>query len=291
MTLKPAKTALIAALLYVSLFCAQNRLDREQALAFQQSGRLVIFPKPSVVRLASLGHKNLLADYYWLKTIQYLGACIMLKIKPMRLYRYAQFVTDIDPKFFEAYYYPAAVMIVDRISPEQTIALLEKGKKSLPDQGLIPALLGFSYYYFMHDNEQAAQNFDLAAKLRNYAGYAILAARIRGEEGSAEVSLDFLNQLTQDSKMSRWASEINQMIIGLGQHKQLALLNRLIDQYQSLKGQYPNRVSDLVKAGLISQIPQDPMGGNYYIDPETHRAKSTQEFYTGVYRPRGWELE
>ena len=82
-------------------------------------------------------------------------------------------------------------MAVDRITPEQNVALLEKGRKNLPKSGEIAYLLGFVYYYFMGEREKAAENLDDAAKLRGYAPYAILAARMRAEANNPDLSLVF----------------------------------------------------------------------------------------------------
>jgi tetratricopeptide (TPR) repeat protein len=286
---KRISLAVLALLLLAAVVYLQNSMDQRQLRSFASGESLVIFPKPSILRAASLGHANLAADYYWLKTIQYLGTCIILKIKPVKIYQYAEFVTDVDPGFFEAYYYPAVVMSVDQITPEQNIALLEKGRKNLPEKGEIAYLLGFAYYYSMGEREKAAKNLEDAAKLRDYAPYAILAARIRAEGNNPDLSLSFLGELTKDPKMKTWAGSVNQMILGLNQRKALDQLNQAIKQFYTTQNRDPVELNELKDKGLIPTIPQDPLGGTFYIDPQTHQAKSTKQFYSGVYKPPGWE--
>jgi len=281
--------AAIAVLLFAIIVITQRQIDQSQLKALAAGESLLIFPRPSVVRMASLNHKNLAADYYWLKTIQYLGACIILKSKPVNLYKYAEFITDIDPGFFEAYYYPAVVMTVDRLTPLENIALLEKGRKNLPEKGEIAYLLGFGYYYFMGERLKAAQNLKDAARLRNYAPYAMLASRILAEGNNPELSLSFLSELAKDPKLGNWTGSMNQMIAGLKQRQILDQLNQKIAEYQDLKHHFPEKLEELVAAGLLPSLPQDPLGGKFYLDRQTRQAESTKKFYAGVYRPRGWK--
>jgi len=288
-SLKPLALAAAAVLLFAGLIVSQNRLDQTRTMVSSQGDAAVYFPKPEIVRLASLGHINLTADYYWLKTIQYLGNCISRKTKPLHLYDYADFVTDISPQFFEAYYYPAAVMITDRITPQQNITLLEKGRRNLPNKGELAYLLGFSYYFFMNDREKAAKNLFEAAKLRNYAPYGILASRIVAEGNNPDLSLSFLQEMYKDPKLGNWTGSMNQMVAGLNQRKDMDLLNKLIEQFKADTGAYPEKLEQLVSSGLTKEIPKDPVGGSYFIDPQTHQAKSSKEFYTGVYRSKDWK--
>jgi hypothetical protein len=280
---------LVAVLLFAVITVTQREIDKQELKSLAAGQKLLIFPKPAVLKMASLGHKNLVADYYWLKAIQYLGSCLILQLKPVRLYQYADFITDIDPKFFEAYYYPAVVMTIDRIDPLHNIALLEKGRKNLPEKGEIAYLLGFGYYYFMGERLKAAQNLKEAARLRNYAPYAILASRILAEDNNPELSLSILNELANDPKLANWSASMNQMMAGLKQQKILDQLNQKIAEYENLKHRYPEKLEELVSAGLLSSLPQDPLGGEFFINPQTRQAESTKKFYTGVYRPEGWK--
>ena len=81
------------------------------------------------------------------------------------------------------------------------------------------------------------------------------------------------------------------MTNGIQQRKQLDFLNQKIAEYNQTYQKYPNRIQDLTDSGLIapSQLPSDPFGGQYYIDAGTHQARSTKEYYLGVYRPKAFE--
>ena len=278
----------LALLLYLNIIYLQRDLDQIHTGIFVQGERPLIFPRASVVRALSLGHRNLLADYYWLKEIQYLGKCIEQKIKPFQLFRYAQFITDLDPYFFEVYYYTSAIMIAERIMPEEIVKLLEKGKKYLPDKKQIPFHLGFVYYYFLKDYEKSAENLDLAAKISGYLPYALLAARIRAEKGNVDLSMTILQEIIKETGKTRWRGSAIQFLRGLEQKKILEMLNNKVQEYFERFGFWPESLEELVKVGLLKNIPQDPVGGKFYLDPETHQVKSTKEYFVGVYKPPEW---
>ena len=279
---------ILALFLYLNIIYFQSDLDQIHTRIFVQGERPLIFPRASVVRALSLGHRNLLADYYWLKEIQYLGKCIEQKIKPFQLFKYAQFITEIDPYFFEVYYYTSAVMIAERIMPEEIVKLLERGKKYLPDKKQIPFHLGFTYYYFLKEYDKAAENLDLAAKLSGYLPYAILAARIRAEKGNIDLSMAILQELVKETGKTRWSRSAIKFLKGLEQKKYLEMLNEKVREYFEQFGFWPKNLEELVKAGLIKEIPQDPVGGRFYLDPNTHQVKSTKEYYVGVYKKPEW---
>ena len=75
MNSKRISLAILALMLLAGTICLQKVMDQRRLRSFASGGSLLIFPKPSILRAASMGHSNLVADYYWLKTIQYLGAC------------------------------------------------------------------------------------------------------------------------------------------------------------------------------------------------------------------------
>jgi hypothetical protein len=56
-----------------------------------------------------------------------------------------------------------------------------------------------------------------------------------------------------------------------------AELERLIEQFKREQGELPARIEDLIKAGYIGNLPEDPYGGNWVI-LKTGRVFSTSKF-------------
>jgi tetratricopeptide (TPR) repeat protein len=282
---------MIVLIIFANLVFLQMKMDSSRNSFSQQKKPLLIFPKPSIVRALSLGHINIIADYYWLKTIQYLGGKIQEHEKPNHIWDYANFVTNLSPRFFEAYYYPSVIMIVFQLYPEKNIALLQKGIQNLPTNKDLFFLAGFVSYFFLDNHQQAADYFFKAAEYSGYYGYAILASRILAEKGNIDLSESLLKELAKGSENQRWSKEIQNMQKGLEQRKGLDFLDKKIELYYQEYGKYPEEIQDIVKSGLIApnELPEDPFGGQYYIDRNTHKAKSTKEYYLGVFKPKEFQ--
>jgi hypothetical protein len=48
-----------------------------------------------------------------------------------------------------------------------------------------------------------------------------------------------------------------------------------LKRFQALEGRRPATLLELVTTGLVRSIPQDPLGGEYFLDPETGAVLST----------------
>src|SRR3972149_6454307 len=57
----------------------------------------------SALKRLSLGYKELLADIYWMRALQYFGGGRFKEKNPEMLYHYFDILTDLDPKFVNAY--------------------------------------------------------------------------------------------------------------------------------------------------------------------------------------------
>ncbi|MEP6705063.1 MAG: hypothetical protein ABJB34_09695, partial [Acidobacteriota bacterium] len=89
------------------------------------------------------GAEGLVADWYWMNSLQYMGKKIssvglenlniedMRSLNPRLLYPYLNSAADMDPQFIPPYSYGATIL--PAIDPEQAIALTEKGIANNPD--------------------------------------------------------------------------------------------------------------------------------------------------------------
>lgn len=92
----------------------------------------------------ALGAEGLLADWDWVRLLQYLGqkmenskyktidAGDLRSINPRLVYPYLDNATTLDPQFMAAYYYGAVVL--PAIDTELAIKIAEKGIKNNPDE-------------------------------------------------------------------------------------------------------------------------------------------------------------
>src|SRR5215211_8887169 len=102
------------------------------------------------------GAEGLVADWYWMNSLQYMGKKIstigldkldledMRSLNPRLLYPYLNNATDLDPQFIPPYSYGATIL--PAIDPVQAIALTEKGIANNPKHWRLHQYLGYIYW-------------------------------------------------------------------------------------------------------------------------------------------------
>lgn len=278
---------LLIALLFSGMFFIQRRIDESKSRLLHEKAYSLRPPKSGIIKSLSLGHEVLVADIYWMRAIQYYAVMTDLGRIPEDLYYLSDFITDLDPRFMYAYYSTGLVLSIENGNHEHIKAILEKGKKALPDSWRIPFQLGIALYFLMEDYEGAADNLDYASKVKDYKPYAFLAARIRAEGGNPLTSISFLQSQLKDTKDEYWRGKITRHIQELWVSVHLNFLDEKLKAFHDSTGAYASQWRELYDAGIMkpSEMPVEPFGGKYIIDEETHRSDTTTDHKLFVYRP------
>ena len=157
----------------------------------------------------ALGGEGLLADWYWMKSLQYIGGKIstvgvnninlddMTSMNPRLLYPYLNTATDLDPHFMAPYSYGATIL--PAIDPNQAIALTEKGIAHNPDQWRLYQYLGYIHWK-MKDYAKAAETYRKGALIPNSPPFFLMmAAKMKTEGGSRDVAREMYKQILEES--------------------------------------------------------------------------------------------
>lgn len=178
-----------------------------------------LFPLPSstsgselwptdVVRRLTLGFDGVASDVYWIRAIQHFGRERRL---PAASDRYAQLyplldrATDLDPRFMTAYQFGGLLLAEPAPAGagrfDQAVALLEKGRRALPDRWQLAQYLGIVHYWHGPDKTVAGRYFEEAASmaggpvwLRPLAAAALVEG---GDVATARLILESLRQHDQ----------------------------------------------------------------------------------------------
>jgi len=116
---------------------------------------LLYFSSSAVLKKMALGYDSLLADVYWLRTIQYFGnkeeagkRTIQYKNLPALL----DITTTLDPDLIDAYRIGCIFLAEDEPVgaglPAEAVKLLDKGIEVHPDEWRLRYEKGFVYYWF-----------------------------------------------------------------------------------------------------------------------------------------------
>ena len=190
---------------FSSLYPLQRSITAEKDSIAQQQQELLLRSGKLLKRL-SLGYSSLLADIYWTRTVQYNGGVIERGEKDFSLLApLLDVTTDLDPRLDVAYQY-GAIFLSEKIPagagrPDQAIALIRKGIAANPSNWRLYYHLGFVYYWYLHDYQQAAQTFWDGSKIPGALPWmGAMAAHIAGTGGSRETSRFMWGQIYESTK-------------------------------------------------------------------------------------------
>jgi hypothetical protein len=230
-------------------------------------------------RILALGYQGLLSDYLFLKTVTFYGERQMLQ-KNLSDRDWDYFIasldvlTDLDPYFFDLYILAEGNLAWEG-KVEEANRLLEKGRNYRDWDWRIPYFIGFNYFYFQKDFESAGPYIMEAAKLPGSPSYLpTLAARLAYYGGKTETGIFFLQGLLAESNDPRFRAPLEMRLHAL---EGAAELEKLIERYKNERGQPPDRIEDLMAAGYIDWLPDEPYGGEWVI-LKTGRVFSTSKF-------------
>ena len=254
----------------------QGELDRRQDRTVVQIEGLAQLPKGEYLKPALLGYHHLGADILWLRLVQVIGKKRNSADEYEWMYHALDVITTLDPQY--AYVYYAGGVILGDIANRTDLSnrLLGKGVNANPKVWNIPFLLGYNYYFLLGDPAKGAEYIMQAASLPDGPSYLPgLATRMAAEAGSPDTALAFLEarlRETQDPEMREvLAKRMKEVII----ERDLRILESAVEAYRTQHGTLPATLTDLVAAGALPSLPQEPFGGDYRLDPKTGSVSSS----------------
>jgi hypothetical protein len=248
------------------------RLDK-----FRQDPDLLFFSSPALVKKMALGYEGVLADFYWMRAIQYFGRRDEADKRPVRfknLYSLLDIATTLDPHHLDAYCTGSCFLSeADPIGagqPRQALKLLDKGIKANPREWRLPYEKGFVYYWYLNDYTMAGKAWLEASPLPG-APYWMksLAAMVFSKGGSIEMATALWKQQYEESTRADVKKNALNHLLSIQVFRDLSQLETMLASYKALFGSYPPSLQDLT-GGDPSACPiADPLGTPYHYDPKT----------------------
>jgi hypothetical protein len=231
----------------------------------EATGDVGALPDGRVVRVLALGFERLVADLFWLRTVYYVGDETSMEAGYPAAARLANLVTDIDPEFNTAYVLMNSVLTVLRPEADAAIALLDKGILHLPDRWRLHFLQGFNHFMYRADYAKAAEFMRSAAERGGPRYLPLLASRLYAEAGDPETALAFVAARLHNEESPEAREALERRFRDIWIVRDLGRIDRAIARFVESHGEPPERVRDLVVAGLLPEEPRDPEGGRYEI--------------------------
>jgi hypothetical protein len=252
---------------------AQRQLDARLGAA--SAARDALYLSGPQIRRLSPGFEDLMADIYWLRTVQYYGQQRIWGDQGFELLGpLVDVVTDLDPRLEIAYRYGAIFLCekppVGAGQCERGVALLEKGIRANPANWRLRQDLGFFIFTFLDDAPRGADVLREAARLPGAPFWLeSLAAQILYRGGDRETSRRIWKGIYdqgEEGPMKYNALAHLRYLEALDAADALAALVRV---YEQRTGHKPDSLEDLRSAGLLRRPPVDPSGAPFSYDRET----------------------
>ncbi len=233
------------------------------------------------------GMKPLVADFYWIKATTLNADKIFEMQKEMAvkrvstltmqeevnrsqqddrdLYDLLSMACRLDPHFVYAYYYGSQLLSWDA---QYTLAtsLLERGMRNNPDSAVLASAMSFIQYYFLDDWEKGAEYAQLSYEISGkYAATPKTVANLYAAGRNYDLALTFLADIHETTSDPDTREQIDEQIRYLLVEKHIETLQNGVDSFRSKFGRLPADLDVLVRAGIISKMPEDPFGGKYVL--------------------------
>ena len=168
-----------------------------------------LYISPETARRMSLSFNGLVADWYWLRTLQYVGRKVdayqgdiqLDDLSPLAIKQLAPLLdqsTTLDPKFMAAYEYAAVVL--PSVDTEAAIRLTRKGIAANPHQWRLHKYLGYIYWQQKRYRE-AAEVYREGAQIPGVPDWmGAMAAQMELNGGSRDVARSLYQRMYEEGE-------------------------------------------------------------------------------------------
>ena len=265
-------------------------LTRKSYLAAARE--LLYLPSPEQARLMSLGFEQIVADWYWVKGLQYFTDPLMAFNNYKNLGDILDVVVGVDPDFQYAYKFAGIAVPYDTgrlrwANSEHAIELLQRGVQRFPKNWELQFHLGFSLLNFRKDTAGAAEHFAAAAQVPGSPPYLkVFAARLFAASGEVDRALLFAQTMLRNTEDPGERKQIEKRIQALELEGRLRELESAARRFHQDEGRWPASSLELTaKYGLPPAPPGVTLSeGVAVVPPGAERMVVYQHAIEGEYR-------
>jgi hypothetical protein len=245
--------------------------------------RVGYVPEAKVLKFITADQRYLAADWIIIKVLLYFGE-LMEKAQGKNIYasapdysgmfRILQTGLRIEPYNADAYYFAEAAYSWDVGQYRAVDSMLEYGMKYRTWDSQLPFFVGFNEAYFLKDYKTAAGYMKKAAEIAKDQQFATIAARYFYDAGENDLAILFLDVMRKsarnDNERKLYAYRLSALLAARD-------IQTAVSRYLHKEGHMPKSLAQLVIAGVIAAIPEDPYGGVFYLDGNG-RVQTTSKF-------------
>lgn len=253
--------ALVSCLLVAGGAAQSYRLDQKQRLDPDSSKALIYLPTPQQARIMSLGFRTVMADYYWVKSLQYFTDPQQARNHYRNLADYLELVIALDPDFEYAYLFAGISTPYDSgrlrfVNTERSTSFLERGVQRFPNNWKLRLYLGYNYLNYHDRPKDAAEQFIAGSRLPGAPPYLRpFAARLLTVAGDMDRAFLLVEQTLEQETNPEIRALMEQRLIDLQVEKELRAIEQAARAFRERDGRFPRDIEELRASGLAKEIP------------------------------------
>ena len=247
-----------------------SRMDEEQ-----------LYLTGTMAKRISLGFNGLAADWYWMRSLQYVGRKIIDvpdnvpidNLAQLNLKLLAPLIdtsTTLDPEFIEPYQYAAVVL--PAVDLPEAIRLTRKGIAANPNAWRLYQHLGYIYWQ-QRDFQAAGEAYDQGSKLPGAPPWMVaMKAKMANEGGSRQLAREIYGRMYEQAENAKVKEMARKRLLQLDSLDQRDGLRKVLAAYKTRVGRCPSswkEVEPLLRALRVevdsTGAPLDPTGTAYVM--------------------------
>jgi tetratricopeptide (TPR) repeat protein len=242
-----------------------------------QDPDLLYFGSPEAVKKMALGYDCLLADFYWMRAIQYYGRRDEAARRPVRyknLSTLLNIATTLNPDLLDAYRSGSSFLAepdpVGAGQPQEAIKLLDKGIRAHPLDWRLPYDKGFVYFWFLKDFKTAGETWLSASRLPEAPHWMEgLAAMSLSKSGGLRIAISIWERQLKESNQTSIKENARNHLLSVRVASELWTLESLAERYKQKYGSLPRDLREAVRGQSRLYPLADPLGTPYQYDSAT----------------------
>ena len=233
-----------------------------------------LYLNDKTARRMSLGFNGLAADWYWMRSLQYVGKKLLNSTGDISLDDLSGLnmtllaplldtATTLDPEFIEPYEY--AAMILPAIDVQQAIRLTQKGIDANPNAWRLYHHLGYIYWR-QGQYEIAAETYGRGAQVPGAPTWMeAMKAKLISEGGSRSTAREIYTRMYEQAGEEHVREMAQKQLMRLESLDQQDGLRKLFAAYKTRYGKCPDSWRELAQIFRTLRIPMDESGAP--LDP------------------------
>lgn len=227
-----------------------------------------LFVKGRELKGFVLGTDSLVADWYWMRALQYIGDKVvnsnedlrlddLRNLDPRLLYPMLDSATDLDPHFIAPYTY--GTMVLPAIDGEQAIEITKKGIANNPNEWRLYQHLGYIYWR-AKQYENAAAAYEQGSRVEGSAQFMrLMAASMKSEGGSRSTARTIYQEMFDNAPDDAIKKTAESRLQELKWFDERDAIDEKLADAKARTGECPQRLKDVLPALALVKLPAGPL--------------------------------